>query len=164
MEGVYRRRGPLELSLFGADWIPGSMVLNLKGKKLVHRLERLGIMRHDSDHPSSRGRRVGVSNLAMLLLHHWYAGRDPIVNEHRNFKIVCAEHRGNMLQMFSDLVPGGHVILIPSVDLDDSPVGQLLEVMLRILVREPHGVIPTHVHTCRVLVRRFLAWRALGSG
>jgi hypothetical protein len=66
-----------------------------------------------------------------------------------------------MLEMFSDLVPGGNVRFMIGVDLDNPSVGQLLKVMLRIRVRKSQGVVPTHVHPCRVLVRGFLARWAL---
>ena len=100
------------------------MVFDLEGKKLVDRLERLGIMRYDSYLSSSFCRHVGVCNLALLLLHHRDAGRNRIVDEHRDFKVIRVEHSGDMLEMFSDLVPGGRIRATIGIDRDDAAVGQ----------------------------------------
>ncbi len=136
MDGVYRRRLAFELNLFAADWVPSPMILNLEGKKFVYRLERLGIVRHDSHHCPPLCRHVGVCNLATFLLHHRDARRDRIVDEHWNVKVIRAEHPGDMLEMLSDLAPGGHVRLIIGVDLDN------LYSRAKIPLRGPRACLP----------------------
>src|SRR5580698_3904742 len=67
------------LGSFYAARIAGSMILDLKFQKVMHGLQRIGVLGRDPHHRSSLCRRESIGNRIVLLLHHWDTWGDGIV-------------------------------------------------------------------------------------
>src|ERR1035437_8749705 len=152
--------------------VAGPVFLNLEFKKFVNSLQRFGTVRHDCDLSSSWCLREGVRDFPMLLLHYGDTGRDGIVNEHWNFKIVCCKHRGHVCQMLSDLSSTCRIIFIVDVDLDNSALAAVQSDVWFSRVRSPFlhlRACPRQTHadqwrlralgTSWVLERKLSRWR-----
>lgn len=138
------------------------MVVDLEDQELVYRLQSLGVAGLDSDPGTCRRLLQRISDGFALLLHHRDTWRHGVMDEHRNFEVVGAEHGCDVDEVSPDLISGGGVALILGVDLDDAAIRQQLEMMFRRLEGEAHGVLPALIYAgC---VRVSLTVKPYGAG
>jgi len=127
------------------------VILDLERQKFVDGFQRFRIVSHNPHKAAPVRGLEGVADRCMLLFHHRNTGRDAVVNEHWNFKVVVAEHRCNVGQMHANLGPRSLILLGLDIDFNDPAVWKQREVMSRGLMGEPHGVIATVVDVGRVI-------------
>jgi len=137
-----------------SGWIAGPVIHNLKVQKIMHGLQRFGIVSGDP-HLSAPIRGLErVGNRIVLFFHNRHARRHGIVDKHRDIEVVGAEHRGYVRKVCPDLVAGGIIVIGISVHFDDSTIRQECEMVRRGFVREAHRMVTTHIDPGSVRVRR----------
>ena len=123
------------------------MILDLKFQKVVHGLDRIGIVADDTDLRTAGRVTDQVVDLVIRPFHRFCPWRHCIMNEHRNRKVPIRELCRDHIQMFANGLLAFSIVWIVAGNFDRSAIRKEMKVMRRLLVTEPHGLVATSIHS-----------------
>jgi len=129
---IRQRSGSVTIQgLFHESRIAGPVIHDLKVQKVMHGLQRFGIVCGDPYLSASIRGLESVGDRIVFHFHRWYTGRHGVVNKHRDVEVIGAEHSGDVRKVRPDLIAGGSIVIGLYIDLDDSAIGQECKMMRR---------------------------------
>jgi hypothetical protein len=76
-----------------------------------------------------------------------------IMDEHRNCEVAISELRRDHAQMFPNCLLTIGIVWVVAGNFDRSTIRKEMEMMGRLLVTEPHGLVAAGIHSRKMLFR-----------
>lgn len=137
------------------------MVRDLEAEKGVDGVEGFRVGGGDLDFSPGGGVKVSVADFAAQPGHDRSAGRDGVMDEHRDIEIACCEALDDVGEVHADQVARRGVLGIVGGDVDEAAGFEEVEMMSGGFVGKAHGVVAAGGHC--VVVGRGLLHQGGGS-
>ena len=133
------------------------MVLYLKAKEFMDCSDCFGILACDPDTCSAGNLFDLILDFTAQLFQCRNAGWRTRVDQHRRVEVTPAEHGGDVLEVFKNLLPAGRIGRIVRDCLDAAAISEKLKMMRRLVMGKAHHLITALHNSGVVLVNSLLS-------